>query len=58
MSHNKNLETKAALLKAVLEKHPPEELRNLSFKLMQKQKPGSDEFRVSAALYEILDILK
>lgn len=58
MSHSNNIEEKAKLLHRVLEKHQPEELKKLSFKLMQKAKPGSDEFKCYAALFEIMDIFK
>jgi hypothetical protein len=53
-----NTEIKARLLKGVLEKHPPQECRDLAFKLMQKYKPDSKEFKAFSALYEVMDVLK
>jgi hypothetical protein len=58
MLHTEATEIKARLLKAVLEKHPPQETKSLAFKLMQNYKSDSKEFKAFSALYEVMDILK
>ena len=52
------IEEKAALLLSVLKKHNPNQLKDLSFELMQKHNPASEEHKCFSALYEIMDIFK